>query len=282
MGDVLKVYTEERTELDRYCALAKQTQTGWWELNVSTKEYRCSDYISQVMGLNTGRFTLTDIVSLVRSDYRDLLKNKLFELSPHHLGFKETHIPLITPKGQVWVKTRICEHFIEKSEEKLFGTITVVSADEQEKTSVHDSHFMVEVNAVSASMLALLRGESEGATIHELFKNILNFYQVSDIFISEFSKDNKFQSFTHEVTAEEDSSMMNKYRFLANSNVPWLTQQLLLNRPVVVDQIEQLPAEAKDDLDFFNKLNVKSFIAIPLFNGKRVWGFLGIDKKEEK
>jgi signal transduction histidine kinase len=277
--------TEKRTDLNRYLDLEKQTQTGWWEFYVKEKLYHISDYIQELFGFSDNKITSSDFIKLARSDYRDLIKGKLFEYSNQHQRFKDTSIPFELPQGEIWVRTHICRYDKDGDREYVFGVFQVVPPPEENITPQSvphkDNMLLIEANAVTESMMQLLTGKNESEILNHLFQNILRIFQASDIFLSEFTPDNKFQTCTHEVTAG-DFPIMSRYRFFDNSIIPWLSNKILSNLPAIVDDIDNLPVESKTDAIFFNSLKLKSFIAIPLANEKRVWGFIGIDLKDKK
>lgn len=275
-----------RTDLDRYRNLAEFTETGWWEFIIGKRLYYISDFIRDTFSFKSNMVTSADIISRVRSDYQDLIKGKLLDFSAEHPGFKDTRIPAISMRGEIWVQTNICHRIENEEDETIFGTLQIVPTPEKgisnNSSSTKKDLFLIEANATSASMLELLTGKSENEIIQNLFHNIINIFQASDIFLSEFTLDNKFQTCIHEVVADNYPLVMSRYRYFDNSNISWLTNKMLSNLPVVIDDIDKLPPEGLNDMDYFNTLNIKSFIAIPLYNGKRVWGFIGIDVKGKK
>ena len=59
--------------------------------------------------------------------------------------------------------------------------------------------------------------------------------------------------------------------------VPWLTNKLLADEPLVFSRLEDVPAEAAIDLEFAKVIGTKSFVAIPLRIGGSVVGGVTFD-----
>lgn len=273
---------EERTDIDRYRDLCDLVQVGWWEFNVMTKQYTCSEFIHDLLELKGAYFTYQDITGFVRKDYQELLKQKLFEFTGDNAHFSSTAFPLVTPRGETWVKTSIKKHVKENDTDIIFGILQVVPKHEIEKLSAEGNHFLIEANAISSAMDEVLLGKDENSIIHSLFTSILSFYNASDIFINEFTDDKKFQTCTYEVVDDSFELVMSRYNFFDNANIPWISSNILSNQSVVVDSLDQLPSEASHDILFLNSLHIYSFMTIPLYNEYGIWGYIGIDVKNHE
>ena len=74
---------KEQTNYDyeKYVQIAKMAQMGWWESDLKNQEYICSDFIVDLLGLESNRISFTEFHQRIREDHRLRLKNEYLSLS---------------------------------------------------------------------------------------------------------------------------------------------------------------------------------------------------------
>ena len=59
-----------QTDNERYKKMASLAQIGWWEVDLTAGYYLCSDYLSDLLGLDGDTISTSDFLNLIREDYR--------------------------------------------------------------------------------------------------------------------------------------------------------------------------------------------------------------------
>ena len=74
---------KEQTNYDyeKYVQIAQMAKMGWWESDLKNKEYVCSDFIVDLLGLESNRISFTEFHQRIREDHRLRLKNEYMSLS---------------------------------------------------------------------------------------------------------------------------------------------------------------------------------------------------------
>lgn len=74
---------KEQTNYDyeKYVQIAQMAKMGWWESDLKNKEYICSDFIVDLLGLESNRISFTEFHQRIREDHRLRLKNEYMSLS---------------------------------------------------------------------------------------------------------------------------------------------------------------------------------------------------------
>ena len=59
-----------QTDNERYRKMASLAQIGGWEVDLTAGYYLCSDYLSDLLGLDGDTISTSDFLNLIREDYR--------------------------------------------------------------------------------------------------------------------------------------------------------------------------------------------------------------------
>ena len=66
----LTIIQNMQTDNERYKKMASLAQIGWWEVDLTAGYYLCSDYLSDLLGLDGDTISTLDFLNLIREDYR--------------------------------------------------------------------------------------------------------------------------------------------------------------------------------------------------------------------
>ena len=78
---------------------------GWWEANLATECYTCSEYISEILNLDeTGTISLEDFNKRILNEEQGPTTVRSFDVQ----SMSEVVYLLKTPKGSVWMRSKIC------------------------------------------------------------------------------------------------------------------------------------------------------------------------------
>ena len=96
-----------QTDNERYKKMASLAQIGWWEVDLTAGYYLCSDYLSDLLGLDGDTISTSDFLNLIREDYRKQIAQEFRANSSIHKDFYEQTFPIHSKYGEVWLHTRL-------------------------------------------------------------------------------------------------------------------------------------------------------------------------------
>ena len=276
-----------QTDNERYKKMASLAQIGWWEVDLTAGYYLCSDYLSDLLGLDGDTISTSDFLNLIRADYRKLIAQEFRANSSIHKDFYEQTFPIHSKYGEVWLHTRLA--FREKGTgvdggDKSFGIIQRVEAPKEEDQRdalrrVND--LLCRQNFVSQSLLRFLRDEAVESCITDILRDILNLYNGKGrVYIFEYDEIYAHHSCIYEVVSEGVSAEIDNLQDMPASESKWWSEQILSGKPIILNTLEQLLEEAPDEYQILVVQGIKSLMVTPLMTGDRVWGYMGIDLVE--
>ena len=276
-----------QTDNERYKKMASLAQIGWWEVDLTAGYYLCSDYLSDLLGLDGDTISTSDFLNLIREDYRKQIAQEFRANSSIHKDFYEQTFPIHSKYGEVWLHTRLA--FREKGTgvdggDKSFGIIQRVEAPKEEDQRdalrrVND--LLCRQNFVSQSLLRFLRDEAVESCIADILRDILNLYNGKGrVYIFEYDEIYAHHSCIYEVVSEGVSAEIDNLQDMPASESKWWSEQILSGKPIILNTLEQLLEEAPDEYQILVVQGIKSLMVTPLMTGDRVWGYMGIDLVE--
>ena len=96
-----------QTQLDQCKLLLDRAEVGLWEADFVQRSYICSDYLMSIFGKKGNNLSLFEFYYIIREDFRDLITTDF--LSIQSVDTYEQIFPIITPTGEKWVRSRLCE-----------------------------------------------------------------------------------------------------------------------------------------------------------------------------
>ena len=276
-----------QTDNERYKKMASLAQIGWWEVDLTAGYYLCSDYLSDLLGLDGDTISTSDFLNLIREDYRKQIAQEFRANSSIHKDFYEQTFPIHSKYGEVWLHTRLA--FREKGTgvdggDKSFGIIQRVEAPKEEDQRdalrrVND--LLCRQNFVSQSLLRFLRDEAVESCIADILRDILNLYNGKGrVYIFEYDEIYAHHSCIYEVVSEGVSAEIDNLQDMPANESKWWSEQILSGKPIILNTLEQLLEEAPDEYQILVVQGIKSLMVTPLMTGDRVWGYMGIDLVE--
>ena len=276
-----------QTDNERYKKMASLAQIGWWEVDLTAGCYLCSDYLSDLLGLDGDTISTSDFLNLIREDYRKQIAQEFRANSSIHKDFYEQTFPIHSKYGEVWLHTRLA--FRERGTgvdggDKSFGIIQRVEAPKEEDQRdalrrVND--LLCRQNFVSQSLLRFLRDEAVESCIADILRDILNLYNGKGrVYIFEYDEIYAHHSCIYEVVSEGVSAEIDNLQDMPASESKWWSEQILSGKPIILNTLEQLLEEAPDEYQILVVQGIKSLMVTPLMTGDRVWGYMGIDLVE--
>ena len=96
-----------QTQLDQCKLLLDRAEVGLWEADFVQRSYICSDYLMSIFGKKGNNLSFFEFYYIIREDFRDLITTDF--LSIQSVDTYEQIFPIITPTGEKWVRSRVCE-----------------------------------------------------------------------------------------------------------------------------------------------------------------------------
>lgn len=273
---------KEQTNYDyeKYVQIAQMAKMGWWESDLKNKEYICSDFIVDLLGLESNRISFTEFHQRIREDHRLRLKNEYMSLS--YLETYEQMFPIRAKDGEIWVYSKI--NFQKPDKEgyrNMTGLLQYIDRPIDTTNENIDffqvSNLLYQQNNISYSLLAFLQCDDVTQVVNKTLGDLLNLFLGDRIYIFEINRKEQRQDCTYEVTAEGISK---EQEFL--SNIPWdpstwWNHQIAERRAIILNTLDDMPEEAAEYRQTLEMQDIKSLMVVPLISKEEVWGYMGID-----
>ena len=273
---------KEQTNYDyeKYVQIAKMAKMGWWESDLKNKEYICSDFIVDLLGLESNRISFTEFHQRIREDHRLRLKNEYMSLS--YLETYEQMFPIRAKDGEIWVYSKI--NFQKPDEEgyrNMTGLLQYIDRPIDTTDGNIDffqvNNLLYQQTNISYSLLAFLQCDDVTQVVNKTLGDLLHQFLGDRIYIFEINRKEQRQDCTYEVTAEGISK---EQEFL--SNIPWdpstwWNHQIAERRAIILNTLDDMPEEAAEYRQTLEMQDIKSLMVVPLISKEEVWGYMGID-----
>lgn len=273
---------KEQTNYDyeKYVQIAQMAKMGWWESDLKNQEYICSDFIVDLLGLESNRISFTEFHQRIREDHRLRLKNEYLSLS--NLQTYEQMFPIRAKDGEIWVYSKISFQKPDKEGYRnMTGFLQYIDRPIDNSNGNIDflqvSSLLYQQNNISYSLLAFLQCDNVTQVINETLGDLLKQFQGDRIYIFEINRKEQRQDCTYEATAEGISKEQD---FL--SNIPWdpstwWNHQIGERRAIILNTLDDMPEEAEEYRRTLEMQDIKSLMVVPLISKEEVWGYMGID-----
>ena len=273
---------KEQTNYDyeKYVQIAQMAKMGWWESDLKNKEYICSDFIVDLLGLESNRISFTEFHQRIREDHRLRLKNEYMSLS--YLETYEQMFPIRAKDGEIWVYSKI--NFQKPDKEgyrNMTGFLQYIDRPIDTTNGNIDffqvSNLLYQQTNISYSLLAFLQCDDVAQVVNKTLGDLLHQFLGDRIYIFEINRKEQRQDCTYEVTAEGISK---EQEFL--SNIPWdpstwWNHQIAERRAIILNTLDDMPEEAAEYRQTLEMQDIKSLMVVPLISKEEVWGYMGID-----
>ena len=273
---------KEQTNYDyeKYVQIAQMAKMGWWESDLKNKEYICSDFIVDLLGLESNRISFTEFHQRIREDHRLRLKNEYMSLS--YLETYEQMFPIRAKDGEIWVYSKIN---FQKPDKEGYRNMTgflqyidrPIDTTNENIDFFQVSNLLYQQTNISYSLLAFLQCDDVTQVVNKTLGDLLNQFLGDRIYIFEINRKEQRQDCTYEVTAEGISK---EQEFLSNipwSPSTWWNHQIAERRAIILNTLDDMPEEAAEYRQTLEMQDIKSLMVVPLISKEEVWGYMGID-----
>ena len=92
-------------DCERFQQITQMAKMGWWESDVKNQQYICSNFIVDLLGLESHRISFKEFHHRIREDHRTRLRNEF--ISHSNLETYEQMFPIRAKNGEIWVYSKI-------------------------------------------------------------------------------------------------------------------------------------------------------------------------------
>ena len=267
-------------DCEKYRRIAQMAKMGWWESDLKNRQYICSDFIIDLLGLESDRISFEDFHGRIREDHRRRLKNEYFSLT--NIETYEQMFPIRAKDGDIWVYSKIS--FKQPDEEgykNMIGYLQCIDKQTGETSENADSlqinSLLYQQNSLSYSLLAFLQSDDITQIINKILADLLKQTKGDRTYIFEIDREHKVQSCIYEATAEGISQELDFLQDVPWDDSLWWDRQISEKRSIILNTLDDMPPEAKVYRDTLEVQDIKSVMVVPLLSKDKVWGYMGID-----
>ena len=267
-------------DCEKYRQIAQMAKMGWWESDLKNRQYICSDFIIDLLGLESDRISFEDFHGRIREDHRRRLKNEYFSLT--NIETYEQMFPIRAKDGDIWVYSKIS--FKQPDEEgykNMIGYLQCIDKQAGEMSESTDSlqvnSLLYQQNSLSYSLLAFLQSDDITQIINKILADLLKQTKGDRTYIFEIDREHKVQSCIYEATAEGISQELDFLQDVPWDDSLWWDRQISEKRSIILNTLDDMPPEAKVYRDTLEVQDIKSVMVVPLLSKDKVWGYMGID-----
>ena len=267
-------------DCEKYRQIAQMAKMGWWESDLKNRQYICSDFIIDLLGLESDRISFEDFHGRIREDHRRRLRNEYFSLT--NIETYEQMFPIRAKDGDIWVYSKIS--FKQPDEEgykNMIGYLQCIDKQTGEMSESTDSlqvnSLLYQQNSLSYSLLAFLQSDDITQIINKILADLLKQTKGDRTYIFEIDREHKVQSCIYEATAEGISQELDFLQDVPWDDSLWWDRQISEKRSIILNTLDDMPPEAKVYRDTLEMQDIKSVIVVPLLSKDKVWGYMGID-----
>jgi PAS domain S-box-containing protein len=176
--------------------------------------------------------------------------------------------------------------WIEWRSRAMDGLIYAVARDVskarelEEKLGRHDA-----IETLMASLATLfinLRPEETDEKINFALEKIGQILNVDRVYVFKYSENLEFCSNTYEWCAEGIEPQIENLQDVPSSLLPWWTEQMRQLKPIMLNSLDDLPADATGEREILEPQGIKSLLVVPLFYQGKTDGFIGFDSVKAK
>ena len=266
-------------DTERFRRLSLLGRIGWWEADFSAKQYLCSEYVCDLLGVKGESLSFMDFGRMIREDYRGRITREFLAIT--EVEVYEQTFPIHTAAGVVWVHSRMgFKEITPDGHLKVFGILQRVTEPvnkEDKDRMCHINNLLYRQNSISHSLSHFLKDESVASGIYEILKDILDFFRAGRAYIFEYNENYTSQTCTYEVVAEGVMPAIETLQNIPVTSMSWWASQILSGKPILFESLYKLPEMEESEFQLLDRQGIKALMVVPLVADDTVKGFMGVD-----
>jgi len=239
---------------------------GNWEWNTVSNELWWSDEIHHLFQTrpNTVGTTYESFLERVHPDDREAVSQTVERALNDQERYAIDHRIVQRDGTERFVHAR-GEVFFNKEGRpvRMAGTIhDITERKKAENDIAHRADYQALLAELSSSLMMARTGDTNKQVSHGL-ETVGTRYGLDAVSVWWFSDDKKSTLSCHRWAHEMSKTRNNPMR-VERADVPWLSEQLLACKMVIIDDVENMPEEASRDRSLLRQRGMKSVLMIPV------------------
>lgn len=258
-------------------SLTEMLDMGWWEADLEKNTFCCSDYIAGLLELEDKFVDMGVFHKIIREDYRARVIASIS--SAKSTQASQLIFPVYVKDKTIWVSARF-----KQGEEgcKIMGMMHTIDRQETHVAEMASretvKNLIYRLNGIAASLLTFMKSDNLNDMINHILSSLVTYYNAERAYIFEYYWDKGTQSCTHEAVSRpglEEIQNLTDIDCYADS---WWNQQILMQRPIILNTLDDLPEWDDYDRGVLASQDIKSLMVVPFINqDNTIWGYAGID-----
>ena len=267
-------------DCERFQQITQMAKMGWWESDVKNQQYICSNFIVDLLGLESHRISFKEFHHRIREDHRTRLRNEF--ISHSNLETYEQMFPIQAKNGEIWVYSKISFRKPDKEGYRdIFGYLQYVDKPAENRCGnidfFHVNSLLYQQNSISYSLLAFLQSDNIAEIINQILGDLLKQFGGDRTYIVEIDRKKRVQNCMYEATAEGVSEERDNLQDILWDESFWWNRQISNRKSIILNTLDDMPQEAQEYRKLLESQNIKSLMAVPLISKDKIWGYMGID-----
>lgn len=247
--------------------LQKTAKIGWWKVNFETHQIICSDYLTDLLALESNSLSVDRLLGLINENYRQRVVENLVHL--RNLNYYDEIFPIMTRYGEMWIHSRIGNKIINKNGAIVaIGYSKILEEEEnifmsKEKEENQLKELMLRQYSLSQSLSNFLKNPDSDQVITDTLREILRQFDGDRTYIFKYNKANDTQSCIYEATRPDVEPEIDTLQNMDINRDGWWSTQILNNISIVINHLDELPPEAEPDRQTLARQNIASLLIVP-------------------
>lgn len=123
----------------------------------------------------------------------------------------------------------------------------------------------------------MLHAKDIDACVTEILEEVRCTTGANRVYIFEYDLEHACQNCTFEVVSSPELVEKDSLQAVPLEATPWWHEQLLQDKAILVEKLEDLLPDARSEYEILKVQNVKSIYVEPLIVNGQVWGYIGMD-----
>lgn len=259
--------------------MASLAQMGWWEANLVTRRFRCSEYINDLLQLDGNELTFDAFYFLIRPDYQERIKREFSSIT--YMDVYDQTFPLILREKEIWFHAHMgMKKVNEAGEAVAFGYLRQVEGTEKDATkrmAIRINELLNRQNSISHSLYRFVQDADVSSGINSILTDILQFFKGGRTYIFEYDENCEHHSCIFEVLAKGVEPEIDMLQDIPAETLPWWTERILSGQPVIINSVNDLKEIAPAEYAILSRQDIQSLLVVPLKSADKIRGYLGVD-----